>query len=126
MIIKLDGGSKFKGLFKDICEKLRIKHHTTIPYHPQFNEIAKRFVRTIKTYLLRYLIMNDPIQWEIMLPQIQFAINTTIATPHKYLPFQLQFGTNVDTSLDMTRETLILKEDINEQRFFDHVNAHLR
>lgn len=34
LMIKSDGGSEFKGLFKELCESLGIRHHTTLPYHP--------------------------------------------------------------------------------------------
>ena len=100
LLIKSDGGSEFKGAFKELCEMLEIRHHTTLPYHPQSNGMAERFVRTTKTYLLRHLANHDTATWEETLPQIQFCINTTIATPHGYTPYQLQFGTNVSQALD--------------------------
>ena len=89
LMIKSDGGSEFKDKFRDLCNTLGIRHHTTLPYHPQSNGMAERFVRTTKAYLLRHLVNHDPSEWEETLPQIMFCINTTIATPHGYTPYQL-------------------------------------
>ena len=70
VLIKSDGGSEFKGMFDEMCEELKVKHHTTLPYHPQANGIAERFVRTVKSYLIRYLVTNEPASWEGVLPPI--------------------------------------------------------
>ena len=86
-IIKSDGGSEFKGMFEGMCNALKIRHHTTLPYHPQSNGIAERFVRTVKAYLLKYLISAGDIAWDQLLCQVQYVINTTVATSHGFTPF---------------------------------------
>ena len=70
MIIRSDGGNEFRGMFEAMCDQLKIKHHTTLPYHPQGNGMAERFVKTTKSYLIRYLVMNEEANWDAALPQI--------------------------------------------------------
>ena len=67
-IMKSDNGSEFSGLFREVCRALGIKHQKTLPYHPQSNGIAERFVRTVKDYLLRYLVGRELNDWEEVLP----------------------------------------------------------
>ena len=68
MMVKSDGGNEFKGVFDAMCAELGIRHHVTLPYHPQGNGMAERFVRTVKGYLIRYLATTDTTVWESMLP----------------------------------------------------------
>ena len=54
-MVKSDNGSEFKNIFHELCIGLGVEHRRSLPYHPQSNGIAERFVRTIKTYLTRFL-----------------------------------------------------------------------
>lgn len=67
-MIKSDNGSEFKGVFKDLCEELRVRHHTTLPYHPQSNGLAERFVRTVKSYVVRFAATHEETYWETIIP----------------------------------------------------------
>ena len=33
-LVKFDGGGEFRRVFEAICEALKIRHQTTLPYHP--------------------------------------------------------------------------------------------
>lgn len=56
LAFKTDNGSEFHGAFTSMCEELKIKHYTIAPHHPQANGIAERHIRTIKSFLIRYLV----------------------------------------------------------------------
>ena len=64
VMVKSDNGSEFKGIFSEVLEELGVTHATISPHHPQANGVAERFVRTIKSYLVRRLVGTNRELWE--------------------------------------------------------------
>jgi transposase InsO family protein len=53
-----------------LCQKLLITHRTTSRYHPQFNGLTERLVRTIKGGITRFGTENDRRTWDEWLPYL--------------------------------------------------------
>ena len=54
-VIQSDQGSNFtSGLFSQLLQQLRIKHHLASAYHPQSQGALERFHQTVKSLLRAY------------------------------------------------------------------------
>ncbi|KAG1127688.1 hypothetical protein G6F38_013668 [Rhizopus arrhizus] len=74
-----------------VCNRLGIKKTVTSVEHPQSDGMVERMNRTIKTALATY-VEEIPDQWDIYLPFVTFAINTSKSVSTGYSPFEAMFG----------------------------------
>ena len=87
-----DGGKEFCSKLSDQLYKLmKIDHLTTSPYHPQCNSQAEIVNKTIAKYLSSF-VDESTLDWEIYLPPLMFAYNTSMHSTTKFSPFFLTFG----------------------------------
>ena len=90
--IVTDGGKEFCAkLANELYALLKIKHTTTSPYHPQCNAQAEVMNKFIAKYLAR-LVDNNTLDWELYLPPLMFAYNTSVHRTTKATPHFLSFG----------------------------------
>ena len=68
--------------------------------HPQTNGQTEVVNRTLTT-LLRAIIQKNLKQWERCLPHIEFAYNRTVHSTTSYSPFEVVYGFNPLTPLDI-------------------------
>lgn len=66
-------------------------HKTTSPYHPECNASAEVFNRTMRQYI-QAVIQPPYLDWEIYLPALRIAYNTSVSKATKKSPFSLVFG----------------------------------
>ena len=78
---------RFKLLFSTTC-------------HPQINGQTEVVNRTLST-LLTAIIKRNIKTWEECLPNIEFAYNRTIHYATKFSPFEIVYGFNPLTPLDL-------------------------
>ena len=89
-VIHIDQGSNFNSeLMQDICRIFMIEKTRATPYHPQGNGQVERFNRLIADPLSKYCA-EKPREWDVFLPYITFAYNTTVhrtigATPYSMI-----------------------------------------
>ncbi|XP_037774531.1 uncharacterized protein LOC119571186 [Penaeus monodon] len=82
-----DNGSEFNNsLLHSLCSMLRIKKINILPYRPQANGITERLNRTILS-MLQTSLASSTSCWDVWVPIIQMAINSTYHsslgdTPH--------------------------------------------
>lgn len=87
-----DNGTNFiSEAMKVVCQRLGIRKVETSVEHPQSDGLVERMNRTIKTGLGLYCEKN-PTDWDIYLPFVTFAINTSKQKSTGYSPFQIMFG----------------------------------
>ena len=85
-----DNGKEFANhLMEELCQRLKINHRKTSPYHAQTNAQCERQNRTIISYLKSFL-EDKTLDWEKLLLPCQFSYNTQIHSSTKYSPYFLR------------------------------------
>ncbi|KAJ1142593.1 hypothetical protein NDU88_008907, partial [Pleurodeles waltl] len=91
-------------LMKQVCKTLGIAQIRTSVYHPQTDGLVERYNRTIKT-LLRKTINETGKDWDQKLPLVLYAIRTHEQASTGHSPFELVFGRQPRSLLDMAVES---------------------
>lgn len=106
-----DRDAKFLSYFwKTLWCKLGTKLLFSTTCHPQTDGQTEVVNRTLST-LLRAIIKKNIKTWEECLPHVEFAYNRTIHSATKFSPFEIVYGFNPLTPLDLT--PLPLSERVN-------------
>ena len=79
-------------LFQQLCNVWRIAKSRTTAYHPQGNGVCERVNQTIKNSLRRVQVPRHPDEWDLTLPSVLFAYNTSIHSATGFTPFFLVHG----------------------------------
>ncbi|CEL97793.1 unnamed protein product [Vitrella brassicaformis CCMP3155] len=87
-----DNGSHFVNqLMREVAIRLRIKHTTTTPQHPQGNGMIERFNRTLKDRMRPYLNKLQT-NWDRVIPLVLYAYRTTEHESTGFTPFKMLTG----------------------------------
>ncbi|KAI8510371.1 hypothetical protein Bbelb_112870 [Branchiostoma belcheri] len=87
-----DQGKNFdSNLIKHLCTYLKITKTRTTPYHPQSDGLVERFNRTMGNILRAYVAAHQR-DWDIHLPAVRFAYNTSCHATTGFSPFFLMHG----------------------------------
>jgi hypothetical protein len=106
-----DRNAKFLSYFwKTLWCKLGTKLLFSTTCHPQTNGQTEVVNRTLST-LLRAIIRKNIKTWEESLPHVEFAYNRAVHFATKFSPFEIVYGFNPLTPLDLS--PLPLTEYIN-------------
>ena len=106
-----DQGTPFMSrLMGQVCKILGIKQIRTSVYHPQTDGLVERYNRTIKS-ILRKLVSDSGRDWATKLPLVLFAIRCHVQSSLGFSPFELLFGRQPRTLLDMAAEHWEEEED---------------
>jgi len=90
-----DQGSQFvSGIMKEVYRLLSIDHMTSTPYHPQCNDLVKRFNGTLKS-MSKKLCMERPTDWDRYLEAVLFAYLEVKQDRLGFVPFELLYGRTV-------------------------------
>lgn len=96
-----DRDTKFLSYFwKTLWSKLGTKLLFSTTCHPQTDGQTEVVNRTLST-LLRALIKKNLKTWEDCLPHVEFAYNHSVHSATKFSPFQIVYGFNPITPLDL-------------------------
>lgn len=85
----------------DILRSCATRHKLTTSYHPQTNGLTERLNRTLTDMLAKY-VSSDHSDWDIALPYVTFAYNSSRHDTAGYSPFFLLFGREPTLPLDTT------------------------
>ena len=97
-----DQGRNFESkLMKRLCELTGIEKTRTTPYHPAGNGQTERYNRTMVEMLSKSINACTQRDWDEHLPVVQFAYNTSVHSSTGIQPFQLHFGRESKTLLDL-------------------------
>ncbi|KAK9177819.1 hypothetical protein WN943_027008 [Citrus x changshan-huyou] len=108
-----DRDAKFLSHFwKTLWGKLGTKLLFSTTFHPQTDGQTEVVNRTLST-LLRAIIQKNLKTWEECLPHVEFAYNRTVHSATKFSPFEIVYGFNPLTPLDL------LPLPINERASID-------
>jgi hypothetical protein len=87
-----DQGKEFTNkMAEHLFSLLNIRHSTTSSYHPQCNSQAEVCNKTIAKYLAAF-VDESTLYWEIYVPALMFAYNTSYHRSIKATPFSLTYG----------------------------------
>lgn len=86
-------------LLEKICNLCNIKRIFTTTYHPQGDGLVERWHRDLGTYLRMYTL-GQP-DWDEYIPYAAYAHNTTVQSSIGHTPFELVYGRQPKTPLDM-------------------------
>ncbi|KAG7572474.1 Zinc finger CCHC-type superfamily [Arabidopsis suecica] len=96
-----DRDAKFLSHFwKTLWSKLGTKLLFSTTCHPQTDGQTEVVNRTLST-LLRALIKKNLKSWEECLPHVEFAYNHSVHSASKFSPFQIVYGFNPISPLDL-------------------------
>jgi hypothetical protein len=87
-----DQGKEFTNqMAEHLFKSLDIRHSTTTSYHPQCNSQAEVCNKTIAKYLAAF-VDGSTLDWEIYVPALMFAYNTSFHRSIQATPFSLTYG----------------------------------
>lgn len=97
-----DQGRNFESnLIKKLCELTGVEKTRTSPYHPAGNGQTERYNRTMVEMLSKSIDAGTQSDWDELLPVVQFSYNTSVHSSIGIQPFQLHFGREPKTLLDL-------------------------
>ena len=100
--ILTDRGANFESaLFANVCTMWRIHKSRTTAYHPATNGACERVNGTIKRGLQKVLNEKNLSDWDLVLPHVLFAYNTSVHSSTTFTPFFLMFGTEARIPADI-------------------------
>ena len=121
-IILSDRGTHFRNEIVDgICEKFRIKHKLSSPYHPQTNGLVERFNRTLCEGLAK--VTEKENEWDRYIESVLFAYRTNKHNTTKRTPFFMVYGREAILPIDdNNQDEEISEKDSLLKRTYDIIN----
>ncbi|XP_038996868.1 uncharacterized protein LOC120121584, partial [Hibiscus syriacus] len=113
-------------LMKEVCTKLKIKHHNSAPYRPKMNGAVEAANKNIKKIITKATETNR--DWHEKLPFALLAYRTSVRTSTGATPFSLVYGMEavlpVEVEIPSLRVLMELKLDEADwvQSRFDQLN----
>ncbi|RWS01494.1 uncharacterized protein B4U79_02987 [Dinothrombium tinctorium] len=101
-----DRGPQFmSNLVQELCKLLVIKKISTAPYKPSTNGQVERLNQTLANCLAKFTIKNHR-EWDILLPFIEWSLNTSIQDSTKFSPYFINHGRHPVFPVDAAVTTL--------------------
>ncbi|XP_033741767.1 uncharacterized protein LOC117328350 [Pecten maximus] len=102
--IHSDQGRQYESaIFKEMCKLLEIHKSRTTPLHPRSDGMVERMNRSINDILAKYVRENQK-DWDIHLPFVAMAYNSTPHSGTDISPRRMVFGREMALPLDVMTE----------------------
>ncbi|CAF3857204.1 unnamed protein product, partial [Rotaria sp. Silwood1] len=96
-----DQGSHFNNnLLCTITNVMNTPHNFSASYHPQTNGQVERFNATFAAQLAKYC-NSEKTDWDLYLPSIVYAYNTSVHSTTKFTPYELAFARKPMSPFDL-------------------------
>ena len=87
-----DRGPQFSSkVMVELCKKLGINQVMSTAYHPQTDGQTERVNQELELYL-RIFAANNPMDWDLLLPDAEFAHNSQPHSTIRTSPFYAMMG----------------------------------
>ena len=107
-VLQSDQGSHFRNeLVSALSQLVGFQQSFSIPYHPMSNGQVERFNSTFCDQLKKYCSHNLT-DWDIYLPSIVWAYNSSVHATTRYIPYELAFNRRLICPFDPPSSTVIL------------------
>lgn len=124
-VLHSDRGTNFASdVILTLCDRLSIRKTFTTPYRPQADGRVERVNRTLKECLTR-LFQENAADWDMLLPSVAMAINSSKHESTGYTPFFLAHGTDMQLPVDLALPAAPVTAQSQDQ-FVDQLLARLR
>ena len=98
-----DQGAQFVGsVVRQLCSSLNIERIRTTPYHPEGNGVVERMHGTLGAMLTK--AASEGLDWVGQIPFALFAIRAAPNRDSLFSPFELVYGRQVRTPLDILHQ----------------------
>ena len=95
-----DRGARFTSNFwKSLWDQMGTKLHMSTAFHPQSDGQTERANRTLEEALRTYVNSNHD-DWDVHLPLLEFAVNSSQSLSSGQTPFMMNYGENPKLPVD--------------------------
>jgi len=103
MRLTSDNGPEYANAVVDqLTEVLKVRHHRTIPYHPQGNGVVERVNQEVLKHLrCLCLDFDSRDNWTDLLPFVQHILNNSVNSRIGKSPYEILFGDHLHPDRDM-------------------------
>jgi len=117
-----DNGTQFTSkIYANWCSGLGIRPFYISPYHPQAN-LTERYCKTVKSMMIS--IIEQCRDWDKYLPELAFALHTSVSDATGFTPAYANFGRELRTPFDNHMQIEISKvkhlNDLSERLSIIH------
>ena len=121
-VILSDRRTHFRNELVDgLCEKFKIKHKLSSPYHPQTNGLVERFNRTLCEGLVK--VTEKENELDKYIESVLFAYRTNKHNTTKKTPFFMIYGREAILPIDdINEDKEILEEESLLKRIYEIIN----
>ncbi|XP_053699402.1 uncharacterized protein K02A2.6-like [Sabethes cyaneus] len=115
-LLVTDNGTQFKSAeFSEFCCENGIRHMTTVPFHPQPNGQAERFVDTFKRAVKKIQEGEGSVKLALDIFLLTYRSTPDPNVPGRKSPAEAMYNRPLRTSLDLLRPPSIPEQQLNRQ-----------
>jgi transposase InsO family protein len=130
-IIHSDQGIEFcSAVYTEMCKVLGIDETKTSSYRPLSNDMVERMNRVVGS-MIRQFVDYTQSDWDMYLPLLSMAYNSTIHSSTGFSPNKLMFGRELHLPLDLVLpdpdfEGLFMRDILSSSAYHDKLETTLR
>jgi transposase InsO family protein len=126
-----DQGSNVDGeVMQTLCKEYGIEKRRSSAYHSQGNGFAERNIRNVKEMLRCALLDRNlsPSKWRQVLPELVFALNCSLSSAIKCLPYKVVFGRDPVLPIDvhLGLKNIGCDDNVTPREYSDETNMALQ
>jgi hypothetical protein len=103
------------GYYAELSRLMGTKLHMSTAQHPQTDGQSEREIRTLITALRSFCNMHQD-DWDDILPMLELGFNTSVQASTQRSPYELLYGQQPRTPLDVVVDPLLLRVPAAKER----------